>query len=1262
MKDMGNSIQFGEDRGMIARGVAFCLQNKLVVILVFMMFLFWGLLTAPFDWNVFGMNRSPVPVDAIPDIGENQQIVFTKWQGRSPQDIEDQITYPLTSALLGIPGVKTIRSFSMFGFSSIYIIFEEKSPWRFWEEEGGFYWTRIRVLEKLNSLAPGTLPADVKPTLGPDATSLGQIFWYTLEGVNEAGDPTGGWDPQELRSIQDWQVRFELLSVPGVSEVASVGGFVQEYQVEIDPDAMRAHGVTLQQVVGAVKDSNLDIGARTMEINSVEYIIRGLGFIKTIADIESAVVSVEGNVPLRVKDVARVVMGPALRRGALDKGGAEAVGGVVVVRYGANPLEVIKRVKEKIKNISIAMPSKTVEVADGEGVKKVLSRVKIVPFYDRTVLINETLGTLQRALSDEILVTIIVVLVLLMHFRSSILIAGLLPLAVLLCFILMRVFRVDANIVALSGIAIAIGTMVDMGIVLSENILSHLERLDKAKSTVQAVYDATVEVGGAVVTAVLTTVVSFLPVFVMTAAEGKLFKPLAWTKTFALISALIVSLALIPPLASMLFKRKASSGSNAGEGKSGSHFLNWLAAGFVTVLLCKHWMPMGVEKGLFLNILFVVGIIGGTLGLFHLVQKRYDLILKWCLGNKLKFLSLPLVIIIAGFSIWSGLGKEFMPRLDEGSFLFMPSTMPHASIGESMDVLSKQDMAISGIPEVENVVGKIGRADSPLDPAPVSMIETVINYYPEYIIDESGRRKTFKFKKREVDYFRNENGAKILAVDGKPYKVKGRFVRDEAGVLVPDKGGRPFRLWRPVLDPQLNEGREEWGGVGSPDDIWQEILRVTEIPGTTSASFLQPISARIVMLQSGMRAPMGVKIYGKGKVTLEDLERTGIAIEKILREVPSVKAASVTAERIVGKPYLELDLDRQAIARYGVSIADVQNVIQTAVGGMHVTATVEGRERYNVLVRYKRELRDSIESLERVLVPAAGLGGGQQVPLKELITGRSVSYRRGAQVIKSEDGALVAYVLFDKKPGFAEMDVKEDAERHLLEAIKHKQLELPAGVTFKFAGTFENQVRSRKTLMMVLPVALFVIFIILYLQFRSVSTSLLVFSGIAVAWAGGFVMIWLYGQSWFLDFSIMGQDMRELFQVHPINLSVAVWVGFLALFGIATDDGVVMATYLTQTFRKKVPDSMRSIRAATLEAGLRRVRPCLMTTATTILALIPVLTSTGKGADIMVPMAIPVFGGMIFEVITMFVVPVLYCAVAERRLGKPRVAGDAQEV
>ncbi len=1206
---------------MINKLIRFCLENKLVVVLFTVVLVLWGVMVAPFDWKSDWLPRDPVPVDAIPDIGENQQIVFTEWMGRSPQDIEDQITYPLTTALLGLPSVKTIRSYSMFGFSSIYIIFKEDAE---------FYWTRSRILEKLNSLPSGTLPQGVSPQLGPDATALGQVLWYTLEGRDAEGKPSGGWDLDELRSAQDWYVRYALQGVDGVSEVASIGGYVKEYQVDVDPDALRTYDIALHEVFNAVRGSNLDVGARTIEINSVEYVIRGLGFIENLDDLRKTVITARDGVPITLEQVAEIEFGPALRRGALDKAGAEAVGGVVVTRFGENPLAVIQRVKEKIKEIESGMPKKT--LADGS-----VSQLKVVPFYDRTGLIYETLGTLEDAVRQQILVTIIVVVLMVMHLRSAALISGVLPLAVLFAFIGMKLFKVDANVVALSGIAIAIGTIVDMGVVLIENILKHIDAAPPEENRLEVVYRACSEVSGAVVTAVLTTVISFLPVFTMEAAEGKLFRPLAYTKTFALIGSIVVALTIIPPLAHWVLARKKHPKTPKPEASTNRTWLTikkyfrvslcLFVAILTSLFLAADWQPLGPERTV-ANFIFVALAIGGLLGLFYLVMRFYAQMLTVLLHFKTAFLGACSLIIVFGVIVWlgwgavfgwlpdsikatkaysnaqhklPGLGKEFMPDLDEGSYLLMPTTMPHASIGEVIDVLRKQDMAINAIPEVESAVGKLGRVESPLDPAPISMIETIINYKSEYKTDKDGHILTFQFDK-ESD----------------------TFARDVSGKLIPDEDGRPFRQWRDEIK--------------KPDDIWDAIVKAASIPGTTSAPKLQPIAARIVMLQSGMRAPMGLKVYGPD---LETLERVALDIEAQLKQVPSIKSEAVLADRIVGKPYLEIDIDRDAIARYGIKITMVQDVIEVAIGGKPVTMTVEGRERYPVRVRYQRELRDSIESIEDILVAAPD---GTQIPLKQLVT---INYVRGPQVIKSEDTFLVGYVIFDKRPGYAEVEVVEQAQAYLQSQIDSGALNIPSGVSYKFTGSYENQIRAEKKLTVVLPIALFAIWLILYFQFKRTITTLLVFSGILFAWSGGFILLWLYGQPWFMNFELFDHNLRQLFQMGTINLSVAVWVGFLALFGIATDNGVIVCTYLEQIFREKTPKTLAEIRDATVEAGDRRVRPAVMTSATTILALLPVLTSTGRGADIMVPMAIPSFGGMLLAILTIFVVPVLYCAVAE---------------
>lgn len=1251
---------------MLNNIIRFFLENKLVTVLVLLLIIIWGATVSPFNLNLGFLPKDPVPVDAIPDIGENQQIVFTEWMGRSPQDVENQITYPLTTALLGLPGVKDIRSTSMFGFSSIYIIFDESIE---------YYWSRSRILEKLNALPQGLLPENTQPRLGPDATGLGQVYFYTLEGRDKKGNPVGGWDLHELRAIQDFYVKYGLAGAEGVSEVASIGGHVKEYQVDLDPVALKAHNVSLMAVMDAIKNSNQDVGANTLEINMVEYLVRGLGYVKELKDIEDAVVVVNNNVPLRIKDIAKVNIGPASRteRAILDKGGAEAVGGVVVARYGSNPLEVINNVKAKIEAISPGLPSKTLE--DGT-----VSKVTIVPFYDRSGLIYETLGTLYDAITLQILITIIVIVVMVYNLRASFLIAALLPMAVLMCFIFMKYFHVDANIVALSGIAIAIGTMVDLGIILSENILRHLESAPDGEAKLTTIYKATTEVASAIITAVATTIVSFLPVFTLQEAEGKLFGPLAYTKTFALLAALIFTLVIMPALAHWLFSWKTNKksfklipnfilaavaatfillGHFAGGLVLLAFALNNLANHYypqqtaryhslitliitvvaITWLLASTWLPLGVADSLWSNFFFIGIILLLVLGSFGLFIRFYQQILSWCLNHKIAFLMLPLLILIIGLISWigfantfgfvargfdkvglnirttsgwytmthtfPGLGNEFMPSLDEGSFLLMPTSMPHSGIEANGKVIKQMDLAVAAIPEVEMVVGKAGRAESALDPAPMSMYENIINYKQEFITDKDGNKLRFKVDKQ------------------------GTFLRDEDGKLIQDPKGKFFRQWR--------------NHIKSPDDIWQEIVRSIDIPGVTSAPKLQPIETRQIMLQSGMRAPMGVKVYGPDLKTIEDFS---IQLEGLLKEVPGVKQEAVFADRSLGKPYLEIELDRQAMGRYGLSVADVQEYIAVAIGGMTLNTTVEGRERFAIRTRYAREYRDSPESIEKILIDTPT---GAQIPLGQVT---NIHYKPGPVMIRGENTFLVGYVILDKKEGFSEVAVVETAQNFLSQKIEEGSLIIPAGVSYAFSGNYENQVRAEKRMMLIIPICLLVIFLILYFQFKSASTAFMIFSGIAMALSGGFLMLWLYGQEWFMNFAVFGTDMRALFQMGTVNISVAVWVGFIALFGIATDDGVVMGTYLMQNFQEKNPTDIPTIRKVVLEAGMKRIRPCLMTTATTILALLPVLSSSGRGADIMIPMAIPVFGGMVVALISVLIVPVLYSMQAEHKLNK----------
>lgn len=1224
---------------MINRIIRYFLENRVITLLLFALLVLWGISTAPFSWNTTLIPRDPVPVDAIPDTGDNQQIIATEWMGRSPKDVQDQITYPLTTALLGIPGVKTIRSTSMFGMSFIYVIFNDNIE---------FYWSRSRILEKLNSLPSGTLPDGVQPALGPDATALGQIYWYTLEGRDpKTGRPNGGWSPEELRTIQDFYVKYTLSSAEGVSEIGSVGGFVKEYQIELKPEALYRSNLSIMDVMNAIKKSNLDIGAETLEINKVEYLIRGLGYVKNIADIEHSVVAVRNNVPIRIGDIAYVNVGPATRRGGLDKEGVEAVGGVVVARYGSNPLAVIDNVKQKIKDIEASLPQKT--LSDGTT-----SKVSIVPFYDRTTLIKETIGTLETSLSHEILICIIVIIVLVFNLRASVIIAGMLPIAVLTTFILMRYTHVDANIVALSGIAIAIGVMVDVGVVFVENIIRHMEMpenktIRKGKALRLLIYNATSEVSGAIVTAMLTTIVSFIPVFALQAQEGKMFSPLAFTKTYALAATFILGIILLPTLAHLIFSIRI----NFNPIKKGINVLlillglslsiiyasipalgltaiglnnllapyykkaqmnNYINIGitlFIAIYyLATEWLPVGPQEGLPMNFLFVSIAVGLILILLWTLVIFYEKILRWCLANRWKFMLIPVITIISGFLIWRNIGQEFMPTLNEGSFLLMPTSMPHTGVEQNLEYVKTLDKRLKAIPEIETAVGKWGRVNSALDPAPIQMFENTINYRSEFILDDNGHRMRFKVNKDD----------EFILKSGKTYSPEQGFRLIPKDSLIEDQRGNYFRQWRPEIK--------------TTNDIWQEIVNVTHIPGLTSAPKLQPIEARLVMLSTGMRAPMGIKVYGP---TLEDIEQGGKALEKALKEIPSIIPSSVFYDRAVGAPYLEIKLNREKMGRYGVSVSDLQEVLSAAVGGMPLTRTVEGRERFSIRLRYARELRDQPEELKQLLVP---ISNGTQVPLSELV---DIGYSKGAQMIQSENTFLLGYVIFDKLADKAEVDVVKEADKIIKDQLRSGQLTLPKGVSYQFAGNYEQQQRATNRLLIVIPITLLIVLLLLYFQFKTITASLIHFSGVFVAFAGGFILLWLYGQPWFMNFSIAGENIRDLFQMHPINLSVAVWVGFIALFGIATDDGVLMGTYIHDVFVKQQPKTKHAIREAVVEAGLKRVRPAAMTTATTLIALLPVLSSTGKGADIMVPMAIPTFGGMLIQSMTMFVVPVLQC-------------------
>jgi Cu(I)/Ag(I) efflux system membrane protein CusA/SilA len=1165
---------------MVNAVIRWCLNNTFLVVIA---------MAAVIGGGWYAVRHTPV--DAIPDIGEKQVIVFADWPGRSPQDVDDQVTYPLTIALEGTPGVKVIRSASGFGFSMIFAIFHDRVD---------YYWARSRVLERMN-VARARLPAGVEPVLGPDATALGQVFWYTVEGE--------GFDLAELRSLQDWYIRYQLNAVEGVSEVASIGGHIKQYQIDVDPVKLRAHHVTLPEVVEAVRRSNIDVGAKAIEINEVEFFIRGVGFVKRPADLENVVIRAAGGTPLYVKNVATVSLGPEFRRGALDKEGLEAVGGVVVMRYAENPLEVIERVKARIAELAPGLPEKT--LPDGR-----VSKLRIVPFYDRTGIIHETMDTLREALSEEALAAALVVLFFLLHLRSSLAIIATLPLSVGIAFLAMYALGVDSNIMSLAGLAIAIGDVADMGLIMTENIYRHVAKNDGSKSYAQCVQDGAFEVGTAIITAVTNTIVSFLPVFALTDQEGKLFKPLAYTKTFAITASAILAITVVPVLSYHVLKPVHRS---RRRGLAAAAIVGMIVM-VVAAIAFRGFLEQGdgpIWRG---GLLAAAAGFGAGLLVYRMTRERllpleanvvsrgilgvYVPALRWVLAHKALFLSLPLLLVLMGLCIWQGwgriawpieaglarmgvdlnslgfwsamkhklpgLGREFMPPLDEGSLLYMPSLVPAGSLSAAQQVLARQDLAIRSVPEVDAVVGKLGRADSALDPAPIGMIETVITLKPR-------------------DQWRR--------------------------VPVP----RFYARWPGWLQRPL---RRVWPGERpiTKKELLDELRQKTDIPGVLP-TWLQPIQTRIVMLQSGFRAMMGIKIFG---ADLREIEKVGLEMEQILRQVPG--ATDIVADRITGKPYIEFEIDRERIARYGVNIRDVQDVIEVAIGGENLTTSVEGRERYPIRVRYPRELRDSLEELERILVPAAN---GAHIPINQLA---QIRYTIGPQEIKSENALLVGYVTLNTRDR-DEVSVVEDADALIRAKIVAGELRLPPGYYYKWAGQFESQVRSTKRLMVLIPLCLLVDFVLLYLGFGRWWVALLCFSAIIVSASGGFLMLLFYG----------------------FNLSVAVWVGFIALFGVAEDDSVVMSTYLTQIFRARTPQTVAEVRELVIEAGVKRIRPCLMTTATTVIGLTPVFLTEGRGSDVMQPMAIPSVGGMAIQLVTLFIVPCVYCAVEEWRMrSKPR--------
>jgi len=1046
------------------------LHNRLIVIM---------LAAALFGWGVLSVQRNPI--DAIPDLSENQVIVFTEWMGRSPQILEDQVTYPLVSNLQGIPKVKNIRGASMFGMSFVYIIFED---------DVDIYWARTRVAERL-SFAQRLLPAGVMPTLGPDGTGVGHIYWYTLDAP--------GMDLAEQRALQDWYIKFALQTTPGVAEVASFGGFEKQYQIVVDPLKLQFYNLSLMQVMEAVRANNNDVGGRKFEMSDMAYVIRGLGYIKDKKDLEELAVATVDGMPVRLRDIATLQMGGEQRLGIFDENGnGEVVGGIVVMRYNENADEVIQAVKKKIKEVEKGLP---------EG-------VRFKTAYDRSVLIEEAISSVKNTLIEEMIAVSVVVLLFLFHWRSALIILIQLPISVAVGFILLEAFGISSNIMSLTGIALAIGVVVDDAIVMVENAYRHIsERLQLSPDTkldpgqrLQLIERSSRQVGPGVFYSTIVVIASFLPVFLLTGMEGKLFHPLAWTKTFILLVDAVIAITLTPVLITLLLKGK---------------------------LRPEEQNPLN-----------------------HLLERIYTPILKWCLHWRKTTLVLMLGALAAGFVLLSRLGSEFMPPLDEGSLLFMPVTLPDVSNSEIKRILQVQDKLISAVPEVSYVLGKAGRASTATDNAPISMIETIILLKP-----------------------RNE--------------------------------------WRVGVDK---------------DSIINELNGLMQFPGVTNG-WTQPIINRINMLSTGIRTDVGIKVYGQRPDSINLLAQS---LKKALEGVPGV--SDLYVEPITGGKYIDIALKREELGRYGLSVDDVNAVIESALGGMTLTTTIEGRRRFGVNLRYAQEYRNSLHALRRLQVQTMDYG---PIPLEAVA---DVQLNEGPPMINSENAMLRGAVLFNVRGRDLGSTVQEAQQR-----IQQSVDKLPKGYFLDWSGQWENQIRANRTLQFIVPIVIAIIFMVLYMTYNSVKEAMLTMITVPTALVGGVVMVYAYG----------------------VNLSVAVAVGFIALFGMAIETAMLMTIYLNEAMSKLVALKGNSrdtithadLRQYVIEGAAKRLRPKLMTVSVSLFGLIPILWATGTGSDVMRPITIPLIGGTISSTIyVLLVTPVVFEMVKEwelRRKGRIEIVEES---
>ncbi|MCM8614080.1 efflux RND transporter permease subunit [Accumulibacter sp.] len=1009
--------------------------------------------------GLYAMARTPL--DALPDLSDVQVIVYTDFPGQAPQVVEDQVTYPLATAMLSVPKSRVVRGFSFFGASFVYVIFEDGTD---------IYWARSRVLEYLNSVA-GRLPPGVAPTLGPDATGVGWVYQYAVVGKERT--------LAELRSLQDWFLRYQIAKAPGVAEVATVGGFVQQYQVTVDPRRLQSYGIPLMKVVAAIRASNRDVGGRTVELAETEYMVRGQGYLRGITDLSEIVVKSEGGTPVLLRDVARIELGPDERRGIAELDGhGEVVSGIAVARYRQNALAVIDNVKAKMAEVASGLPA----------------GVELKTVYDRSELIRRAIDTLKNTLLEEAVIVALVCIVFLLHVRSALVAILMLPVGVLIAFICMHALGINSNIMSLGGIAIAIGAMVDAAIVMIENAHKHLERLPPGGSRFDAMVTACQEVGPALFFSLLIITVSFLPVFTLEAQEGRLFQPLAYTKTFAMAGAALLSVTLVPVLM-LLFIR----GRILPESKNPvNRFLIWIYRPVITAVL------------------------------------------RWCP------LTIALAVAALALTAWpmARLGTEFMPTLNEGTLFYMPTALPGMSVTKATELLQTQDRILKGFPEVGSVIGKAGRANSATDPAPIEMFETVINLKPE-------------------------------------------------------------SEWRPGIDI---------------DSLIAEMDRALQFPGVAN-SWTMPIKARIDMLSTGIRTPIGIKVFGKDLAEMETLARE---IEAVVRNVPGTTSAY--AERVTGGYYLNIAPDRARIARYGLTVDDVLEVVATALGGEPITTTVEGRERYAVIVRYPRDLRDDPGRIAtQVLVPTMD---GAQVPLGQVA---KVELAKGAPMIRTENGLLSVYIYVDMR-GRDIGGYVADAQRAVRGEVK-----FAPGYYVTWSGQFESLERAKARMKLVVPFTLGIIFLLLYLNFRRLTETLIVMLSVPFALIGGVWLMWLLGY----------------------NMSVAVAVGFIALAGVAAETGVVMLIYLDHAFEARraqrasagQPVAMADLHAAVMEGAVERVRPKMMTVWAIIAGLLPIMWGTGTGSEVMRRIAAPMVGGMVSStVLTLVVIPAIYALVKGRGL------------